>query len=391
MCCCGNEHDKDPVYKTARTAACCTLTLEIISLFLNTMLYIGVLVAAVFVCSIAKWTSSGGTTVYSAPTYEAIYTDTCATKTSTYYTYAAVTSKTQCETAADVVSIVSTKLCDDSTGTTVTDNSIPSGCVCDSSSGSDVLKFNDDTNTVATTYAKQGLCKRTSTRRLQRDNKTLPADTKLVAPTQAHWLTPYLLPYFDMEVIEEIAPKIHKGRRLDACDDDKDCKELRAAAKDGCGNATLIIGLFWVNGIFTLLGVIFFSITSCGNCCKTCCGGYATQMKITMFYAVIAAIWAFIECILHAQLAGALSKVRDIAFTSNLSPDAVTVIDAIKIWNIGATVFFGILLLSRGASAYFMFQAQKVEHSSTVTQGVQMQVVQGGPVVQGQVIVQGKV
>eukprot|EP00945_MAST-04E_sp_MAST-4E-sp1_P000451 g451.t1 len=56
MCCCGNEHDADPPYKTSRSAACCTLTIEIILMIVNVVLWIAVAVAGILVCAIAAAT-----------------------------------------------------------------------------------------------------------------------------------------------------------------------------------------------------------------------------------------------------------------------------------------------------------------------------------------------
>lgn len=383
MCCCGNEHNQDPVYKTARTASCCTLTAEIISCFLNGGLYIGVTGLSILLCLLASGLSG------THNDYVAIDTQTCS-----WHDFSPV-EKASCEAAADVVG------CGDSN--TFYEQStmlIPKGCVCktknDGSGYSLIYNVRTDAEAVKATPTERLFCKKETPRRLQRDNQTLPADTKLIAPTQAHWLAPYLLPDFGMEVIEEIASKIQKGRRLsvqDDCDADDFCREAREAASDGCSLALLILTLFWVNNIFTLLSLIFFSITSCGNCCKNCCGGYATQMKTTMIYAGIAAIWAGIECFLHAQLTSSLSKVRDLIIEKDFArgdSQTLAIIDSLYFFKIGATAFFGILVILRGASAYFMYQAQKVEHSSTVAQGVQMAVVQEGTIVQGQ-MVQGQV
>ena len=120
-------------------------------------------------------------------------------------------------------------------------------------------------------------------------------------------------------------------------------------------------------------------------------------MKITMIYAGIAAIWAGVECYLHFQLTSSLSVVRDVIIEAGIAHDSetLTIIDSLYFFKVGATAFFGILVILRGASAYFMYQAQKVEHSSTVAQGVQMAVVQEGTIVQGQIVqgqmVQGQV
>ena len=269
---------------------------------------LGVGYSAFLVCPIYSNTQSegdlctAGDCTEPASTYAKINSQTCATTSihvggQTYTDYYPITSKTDCETAATYASYTSSALCADGYATTVTDTSIPPGCVCDDSSGSDELKFNLDSNTVAATYSKMSVCETKRTRR------NVPAQ---------------LCGYEKRN--------------------DKKCKEeLGDAARVGCQNAILIFNLFWVNLLFTLLGVVFFSVTSCGNCCKRCCGGYATQMKITKIYAGFAAMWAGIVCILRN--ASWSAPVADLSQAGPVNPNAVRASSA------SPPVIFGYVLI----------------------------------------------
>lgn len=390
MCCCGPEHDNDPSYKSARAAACCTLSTEIIALVINSILYAAVILAGILVCTIAKWTAVGGITgTVGTKGYSYSFTKTCATETDSYHTYSAITTIADCQ-AASKLSFGGSTLCSDNTATVVTETALPTGCVCDETVTPNVLKLNQDTNTVTATYQKVALCHTVQKyRRLRhKHNMSMPVNMELFTPTKIPQIVSYLLPGFHSTFIEKNVPKLHKGRRLDACGDDPDCKKLRESSKDGCSAAETIISMFWPNVVFTILGVVFFGITSCGNCCKTCCGGYQTQMKVAMVFSIISSVWGLLNTILHFILYTALSHVRDIAKATGLSPDAVIIIDALATWKLLATLFHALLMILRAISAFFMFRAQQKEHSSNADQNnVQMQVV----TVQGAVIQPGKV
>ena len=145
--------------------------------------------------------------------------------------------------------------------------------------------------------------------------------------------------------------------------------------------------MFLPNVVFTILGVVVFGITSWGDCCKTCCGGYQRQMKFAMVFSIISSVWGLLNTILHFILYTALAHVRDIAKTTGLSPNAVTLIDGLATWKLLATLFHALLMILRAISAFFMFRAQQKKHSSNADQkNVEMQVVTAqGVVIQGKV------
>ena len=391
MCCCGPEHDNDPSYKSARSAACCTLTTEIIALVINGILYAAVILAGILVCSIANWTAVGGiaTGTVGQKGYSYSYTKTCAANTDSYHTYSAITTIADCEAASKQDSYGGDTICSVNTATTVTDQNLPTGCVCDETVTPNVLKLNQDTNTVNPTYQTVALCHtvRKYRRLRHKHNMSMPANMELFTPTKIPQIVSYLLPGFHSTFIEKNVPKLHKGRRLDACGDDPDCKKLRESSKDGCSAAETIISLFLPNVVFTILGVVFFGITSCGDCCKTCCGGYQRQMKFAMVFSIISSVWGLLNTILHFILYTALAHVRDIAKTTGLSPNAVTLIDGLATWKLLATLFHALLMILRAISAFFMFRAQQKKHSSNADQkNVEMQVVTAqGVVIQGKV------
>lgn len=364
MCCCGDEHNNDPKYKCARSSTCCTLSTEIIQVVITTILYFSVVLAAVLVCSIAKWTTVGGV-AYSAYSYDFKYSGTCASGRE-------ITTTSECSTASQGVVL---NACNDATAETVDDANLPTGCVCDETGTQHVLKLNTNQNTESATYQEVLYCK--DSRRLQRkDDVTLPEDMKHVTPTKFPRVASYFLPGFEKKFMKEHLPKLHNGRRLDACGDDENCNKLRESSKKGCEAAETIISMFWPNLAFTIVGIVFYSITSCGTCCKSCCGGYKTQMQVVMWFSVVAALWGILNTYFHFQLYSSLADVRDVAKATGLSPDAVTVIDGLGTIKLIAALFHLLCAVLRSISAFFTFQAQQEQHSSAAENtSVQMQVV----------------
>ena len=393
MCCCGNEHNADPPYKTSRSAACCTLSTEIILLVMNVVLWIAVAIAAILVCAVAAATQPEGYTATATPTtmYLKIYSGTCATTTGYYaqsYTYHAITTKADCETGAKYkLSSGSTSTCSDTTADEVATTTDPKGCICDSSN----LEFNTGSSQVAASYTKPLICRlepKTTRRLLRESSNELHKSTAVT--THAPWFATYakhLIPAYDSkftnkEYLLSIFHKQHAGRRLDACDDDENCAKLKKAGLEGCSNATTILSMFWPNNLFALLGVIFYSMIAC-NCCKGCCGGFQQKNKMVMVYSIIAAIWGLVQTILHAMLNGALTAVKEVCIATNQSSGLVAVIDGLATTILICTLFHALCTVLRLVSAFFMFKAQQVPHNGDAgaNGGVQAVVVPVGQVV----------
>lgn len=298
MCCCGNEHDNDPPYKTSRSSACCTLSVEIILMVINVVLWLAVVAAGILVCAIAVATSPASSSS-SSPTGARRLGEISANRPSTLE-----------------------------------------------------LSTTDMTTHLINTYGS------------------------------------YIVPGFDSkftngDFISTIIPKSHnKGRRLDACDDDEDCSKLKKAGKVGCDSAQTIIGMFWINNLFALLGVIFYSMVAC-DCCKGCCGGYQSKNKIVMVYSVVASIWGLVQTILHASLSGALNAVKEVCEETGQHPGVVAFINGMATTILICTLFHALCMILRGLSAWFMFKAQSVPHSGDAAPngGVQAAVVPAQQVV----------
>ena len=373
MCCCGNEHDADPPYKTSRSAACCTLTIEIILMVVNVILWIAVAVAGILVCAIAAATEPEGKTTTYVPKFSTFNSANNCDSSANSPATQVILSKENCELAARTL----TNACDDKTAVAVTSNApstMPYGCTCDKSSNTHVLTYNTDIS-VYTRNANTNnwlICRQTGTRRLGEISANRPAAADLTSTTTTHLINsyaPYLVPGFDSkftngDFITNTLTKGHHsaGRRLDACDDDEDCSKLKKAGQTGCNAASTILSMFWINNLFALLGVIFYAMVAC-NCCKGCCGGYQDKNKMVMIYSVIAAIWGLVQTILHASLNAALNAVKEVCVSQKLHPNVVTFIEGMATTILICTLFHALCMILRLVSAYFMFKAQKVPHN----------------------------
>jgi len=198
-------------------------------------------------------------------------------------------------------------------------------------------------------------------RRLQtKDNVIVSKNMEAFAPKAVS----YFLPGFDNKFLEETLPKIHNGRRLDACDDDKNCAKLRDASKKGCSAAETIVSMFYPNVAFAILAIVFYGMSSCSGCCKGCCGGYQKQMSLAFYFSIFGCLWGLLNTYFHFQLYASLSDVLDVAKATGTSADAVDIIEGLSTIKLAATAFHLLCSVLRTVSGIFTFKAQQGQHSS---------------------------
>lgn len=389
MCCCGDEHKEDPLYKASRSAACCTLTIEIIVVVIGIVLSMLLTAVAILVCGFAVIThygtssssssyssssSSSSTTVYVPSTYLL-----CNDLGASGYYYQNPRSTYDCEAGARD-SFQGVANCNDRTITYSNDNNKPSGCLCDRSSSTHKLYWNTGDATMKASQDNVLICAYYGRRRALRSvNTTLAMTVKPVGVHETSWtnrISQFIVP----ETIRELQKKENldkfmlkhfgirqniDGRHLaeDYCEKDtKFCKPFRDASVAGCSAGKGIADTGFVNYIVAICGIVFYSMVAC-NCCQGCCGGYQQKNKIVMVYSAVVSVWALVQVILLATLAGALGKIKTICKDNGVEPGLVQALETIELIIVGATVFQGIVLLCRCFSAYYMFKAQQVPHN----------------------------
>lgn len=384
MCCCGDEHNEDPLYKASRSAACCTLTIEIIVVVLGIVLGILLTGVAILVCAFAVISSYSGdsssssTLSYSSTVYKSSNDLRCE-ELGAAGTYENPRHYLDCNSGA-AKSTSGQVHCNDHTSSSSYNNNKPTGCVCDKSSATHELYFNIGNNTMPASNTDVLICASYSQRRALRSaNKDLSTTEKLAGAHEVSWtnrISELIVP----EAIQKLQKKENLdkfmlenfgirqnigGRHLteDACaKDTKFCKPFREASIAGCKAGKTIVDTNWLNYIVAICGIVFYSMIAC-NCCQGCCGGYQQKNKIVMVYSAVVSIWALVQVILLASLAGALGTIKTLCRDNKVEPGLVQALETIELIIVGVTVFQGIVLLCRVISAYYMFKAQKVPHN----------------------------
>lgn len=345
MCCCGKEHDNDPLYKRARCFACLNLSGEIIY-FVTAWWMAAVGVAGlIYMCTLAgmaSHVSSSSSTSSSTPNYWTTSYNSCSSNSNcggasrcygTCYNGGG-TWTTQMKNAGRAQTYGGEFLCD-----------AYSHCNPPGSSGGVSCKTSNK------------LCYSEARRRLSMS----PHVSKVFAASTGYSAEEAMTAF---------------SRRLSTSE--VSTEDIYKAAKDACNLSGAFAFVVYAGGFFSLMSLIFASINSCLCCSKDCCGGYQGQHKCFGIYSIISSLMQLVSVCILIAITGAVAKTNGFIrkYIGDGHTDAtVHGLYAVEtaLWvNVVISVF---ILISRVLTAIFSLIATKEPHSSSAENG-QPQVVQ---------------
>lgn len=348
MCCCGKEHDNDPLYKRARCFACLNLSGEIIYFVTAWWMALVGVAGLIYMCALAGMasgvsSSSSSSNMWSPDSYDRCYgscngAGRCYGKCVPPYTGKS-TWITQMKNAGRAQTYGGEFLCDGYTN---------SHCNPPGSSGGVSCKTSNK------------LCYSEARRRLSMS----PHVSKVFAASTGYSAEEAMTAF---------------SRRLSTSE--VSTEDIYKAAKDACNLSGAFAFVVYAGGFFSLMSLIFASINSCLCCSKDCCGGYQGQHKCFGIYSIISSLMQLVSVCILIAITGAVAKTNGFIrqyvkeHLNGRTDPTVHGLYAVEtaLWvNVVISVF---ILISRVLTAIFSLIATKEPHSSSAENG-QPQVVQ---------------